>query len=350
MRLIGALIAAILVVLFVVVLPVTIWAFNVQQALFTQATSQRLLTSDALYTDELYETSSTDLLGYLFINRIEGSNQPGESAWYVDQFFRNLPASAAPDVAGLLLPPEWIQDQFTTNLQTTFDWIDGAPLAPDLYFGMASVRDRMQGSTAADVIRIGLEALPACQPTDEVQIQTLLAETGGPDTLPACRPSDVTLADRLETAFAEAAPALPDTIPSQDQREQPLDASDEQMWFNNKVWIRVLREASFLIFLLPVVVLLLIEIMIVRSFKALFGWFGWALLLGGLVTLALPVAILFLPTAQAFILDLPLDQLQATFVLLGVLDEIARPILFQGIGVTLVGLVMVIVAGSMPRP
>lgn len=351
-RFLGKLIALLLFVVFLVVLPATLWTYNLQRAMFERDTYRRIVENRSLYTVFLPEFASE------LIHGVEPTPEIVSDARRAHQVFVELSEEDWQTVAALITPADWLQDQIKYNIDALFAWVDGPHPVPEFRFELAEMKDRLAGEEGRQVVQLVVEKWPACSTSEEARLKvTLESEAVGTKPLPSCRPGDEALRAGLIEAFADSIAVVAGEIP--DRLPEDLDAGsltlrERTEWLNNKLSLRVIRRVSYLIFLLPITFLLLIEIFAVRSFRSLFRWYGWALFLGGLVSLLLLLPLTSFPLVAWRIMwgTGAVDPLTLP-VIIGItnlLNLIAQPILFQGSGIMVVGLVFLGMASLFAGP
>jgi hypothetical protein len=350
----GKVIAFLLLLIFFVLLPTVLLTFNVQQAMFERDTYQRVVEDPSLYTVFL-----PSLLPGL-VRDIEQSPDVPPDARYAGQLFSRLDKDDWRDVTTLLAPVDWIQGQVEHNLDAFFTWIDAPQVAPDFLIDLTEMKRRLDGDEGREMVQLVIESWPACSASEADTMQQVLDDKAGAETsLPACLPGDdalrAQLNDSLNDAVAIVAEETPDALYAGgvSASGQQLSLAERTRLLNIKVAIRMSRRVPYLVFILPLAVLLLIEIITVRSFKELLRWCGWALSVGGLLSL---IMLLVLTTSPLIGWQVALrhgwveaTMLPVTVGILSLLGQIARSILFQGGIITAAGLVMLGLASLFAR-
>ena len=304
MRCLGRLIGLILVALFIIILPLAMWTFNVQRIMLDGATYKRVFASENFYTDLVPRTLPALLKAFE-----TGSPPPGQVTFL--SLIEHTPSAQWETIAADLVPVNWVEAEVQDNLDAVLNWLDGDVDELHIPFYMEPLRrrlDSLAGESA--LVRMG-EALPACSPDEELLFEQFVAGEAGA-TFPYCRPSGAeniaALGRIMNTARLEAIDLLPpqlDVIREMHAMEQDTTGtqntgdvfSDEQLGrFRSSV--RLWRGLLPLALMVPLAVLSLIVIAVVRSKKSFFGWIGSALLLGSLVTL-LPLFLLPFAVSEA---------------------------------------------------
>ena len=336
-RFIGKVIALLLLVVFLAVLPVTVWTFNIGQALLDPATYQHVLQSRTLYRGVL------PALLPRMMNNLQDSPDAPSDAEYAEQVFANLTQEDWQTIIGLLMPAPWLKQQMQDNLDSFFEWVEGPEIRPRLALDLTEFKRRLRGQEGREVVEVVVSSWPTCSESEMEQMQRVLmlgSEVAGP--LPTCQPASSleyqALIEGLGQAIALTADELPDQVSLNQALSRSISPEETASWLTAKLVIRVVRRVAYLIFLLPLVILLLIEIVVVRSLRSLLKWFGWALFLGGLLSLSLPIDLLILALRQTAL------RRQVLFLITELITQASQSILLQGGIITLAGLVCLVVA------
>jgi hypothetical protein len=343
MRFIGKVVGLVLLLAFLVVLPATVWSFNIEQALFERSTYEQILQSRTLYNGVL-----PTLLPRL-IQGAETAPDAPEDARYAAQVFANLDEQEWQQVIRLLMPPPWVQRQLQTNLNAVFDWVDGPEIRPNLQLDLTELKRRMAGDEGQQVVGVVIESWPACTDAQQQQMEEALGEESGVEgELPSCRPSGEPLrgrlADELNAAVARTASQMSGSVPLYPALRRAPTMRERLSWLFLKLAVRVVRRVAYLVFLAPLVLLLLIEIATIRSFKSLFRWYGWAGFIGGLLCLSLPIDLYLLSIGQ------PAARRQALLLAAELVTQINQWVMLHGAIIAVAGLALLVIARLIVPP
>jgi hypothetical protein len=345
----GNILAFFFLVIFLIILPAMVWTFNIQHAIFEPETYEQILGKRAFYNRVLP-------------SMVAGMTEAGKETEHpipadeVDlpfnpQVFDYLTTDDWETLTELLIPTPWIKGELERNVDALFEWFDGPDIQPDIRFDLAEVKERFGGEEGQQSLDLVVASWPTCSPTESRLVEDFLDGKLDAAEFPACQPEGdlrERLMDDLSGSLVTTAEYWPDYVPDQEEINRALSSAERDQWLGVKFVLRVARRVSYLLFLPPLVLLLLIEIFAVRSFKSLFKWYGWALTLGGLATLfplldMLPLAALRGMTAAreaelAFGMAIAINQ---TF---------GQPILSQGAALVIIGLVLLAVASQLFEP
>ncbi|NIS81576.1 MAG: hypothetical protein GTO14_15540 [Anaerolineales bacterium] len=174
-----------------------------------------------------------------------------------------------------LVPPDWIQSVVEGNTDALFAWLQGR--TPDLTprINMRELRENVQQSAMREAI-IGLFSdLPECG----------RAESFYSGDYPSCRPPK----DEFELFIDEAILTLGDSFPPYDYLSTPVESGSfenigaEAGLFVQGVY-RFLMAATWVSWLMFVILTGVILLLAVRSFGEAVVWVGWQFLIVGAIS------------------------------------------------------------------
>ncbi len=345
----GNVIAFFFLVIFLIILPAIIWTFNIQQAMFEPETYEQILGKRAFYNHVL----PSMVAGLTTANEEGDQPIPAEQTDLPlnPQVFDNLTTEDWEALTELLLPAPWIKGELERNVEALFKWFDGPNIRPDIYFELGEVKERFSGKEGQEALDLVVASWPACSPTESQLVEAYLDDDLDAAEFPACQPNGdlkERLMDDLSESMVTTGKDLPKFAPDREYMDNPIDPAERDQWLGIKFVLRVARRVSYLLFLIPLVLLLLIEIFAIRSFKGLFKWYGWASLLGGLATLfplldMLPLAALrgMTNARQAELIFGAAVAVNRTF---------GQPILYQSVALIVIGLILLAVASQLFEP
>ncbi|MBN1565022.1 MAG: hypothetical protein JXA10_14340 [Anaerolineae bacterium] len=297
MRFLRQLIALSIVLVFMFVLPCSLWTFHLQRILLAGDTYETAFDDAGFYQDltprvlpallkGLHEEHNTDDAPYQ-VTLLETINHLDERDWN--------------HIAPELVPATWVEYTVETNLNAWVSWINGDAPTLEIIFRTETLRRRLESNAGIDALAQIAEALPPCDPAQTEQFDAYL--NGEPDgEFPYCRPESReqqdALLDLLDQARLDAVAQFPQdldvieemrTVAAQEMEDQGhpdektfTDADLNQARSVVRLWKHLLPA----VLLIPIALLALIVIFAVRSFKTFFRWMGWALMLGCVLTLA----------------------------------------------------------------
>lgn len=344
----GNVIAFFFFVIFLIILPAMVWTFNIQRAIFEPETYEQILGKRAFYNRVI-----PSVVAGLTEASEEADTITAQEIYlpFNPQAFEYLTTDDWETLTELLIPAPWIKGELERNVNALFDWFDGPDIQPDIRFDLGEVKQRLGGEEGQESLDLVMSSWPACSPSESQLVEDYLDSNLDVAEFPACQPKGdlkERLTDNLSESIVATAEYWPDFVPEPGEEDSPLTATERDQWLGLKFVLRVARRVSYLLFLFPLVLLLLIEIFAARSFKSLFKWYGWALLLGGLATLfplldMLPLAALRGMTSarQAELIFGAVIAVNRTF---------GQPILYQGAALVIIGLILLAISSQLFEP
>jgi hypothetical protein len=245
--------------------------------------------------DALGEQPFRDILGGLRaptpqeIALMEQCGVGGGSASGAPEFFKVLTIDQWGSVLRALLPADWLQTQVESVLRQAFHLIDtpGAPLS--ITIDMTEFKTRLTGPAGTEAMLQIIQALPPCQ-------ADYLPDPANPASLLECKPSDeilATLKPQISAALAEAAKDIPGRLDILEQaRASGGLAIDALAWPIGPR--QILQIGRWIVRLSPILcigILILVTLLVVRSWRGFLRWWGIPLLAAGAGVLLTAIAI-----------------------------------------------------------
>lgn len=306
MRWFGRFIGLLLVIVFVLVFPCSMWTFNTQTIALSEDTYKNLFADEGFY-QEMIPVVLPDLLEDLVPAE---ALQPGEMSLAVA--IEQLDYQDWEPIAPSLVPASWVKNEVDSNLDNFFRWLDGDRDELTLVFHTTEIAQRLASQEGADAVRRIAATLPACTPPEERQF-ALCSAARIEGECPYCRPQVPRLVTALENKLSAARLTAAQELAARgdidvvaeveshtqqaakDQGDElPDDAFSQTDLSRFRSTVRLWQRLLVLVFLIPAAILSLIVIVTVRSAKSFFRWMGWPLVLGSLLTLVPLSALPFL--------------------------------------------------------
>jgi hypothetical protein len=215
----------------------------------------------------------------------EAASHGGEAP----EFFRNLSIDQWSSVLRALLPPEWLKTQTESVLTQLFHIINtpGAPLS--IYVSMAEFKHNLAGPAGVDAIIEIIKTLPQCEPgvtpnlTDASQMLT-------------CRPPDDVLEQskpQIEQSLADVAADISDPLDIlKNLRESGTLNPDLSRWpVGPRQLLQIGRWVVRLSPILCIGILVIVALLVIRSWKGLLRWWGFPIIMAGIAILLTAIAI-----------------------------------------------------------
>lgn len=268
-----------------------------------------------------------------------------------------------------IIDPSWLKSQSENILDQFFHLLllSPDPLNTPLEISVEEIKHRLAGAEGAAAVNQIIEAQPPCS-MDQLLglVQAGLGMDSQVDSL-LCRPPDFILSEldpMVAALLSTATSQVPDTI----QFYLPQSALGEYNPGAQPIStpellpkpIRTLRLANRLISwspLLPIFFLFVMTVIVVRSPRDYFAWWGGTLFSAGLVSLCL--LLIMVPAAKfAFNTYLPtaLDNLPEFLVEIGLIDlsrelaaQLLRSIAIPASAISVTGVIFLVVAYGYDR-
>lgn len=320
--------AVIAAILFIVSTPVAFTLYSLERNVF-----------DAnLYIRAMDEENVYQQLPLLVAQTLAGAAQgPGSSG--ILSVFRTLSVEQWQGLMVQILPPEVMRTLTVDAVTQIMAYLNGE--RADVVLSLGILKLQMQSPQGLNAINGLLDAQPDCT------VEQLTAMALNQQSLTLCDPPDTFLFLDLRPIVAAQINGLVSLIP--DQVTLISAGSFRPGYLQNLNDLRVLMRLSPLF---PILCFLVIPVLVVRSFYALLNWWGYPLLLAGLISLFLSVLsaplssltfqLLFAPALPPVF---PADLLE---MLRGLTATIVRnaiqPVLWVAGVMILVGLVMIVLA------
>ncbi len=324
---IARILAILLIALIVITGPASLVLFNLERQAFNAATYEQ-----ALVSKNFYEHLPA-LLADVLKKNISNSAPPIVQRMSVEQW-RVLLTD--------LLPPQQLEAMTQDALNQIFAFLNGRTEVPRI--SLVEVKRSLGGPAGLAAVLTIIQAQPACTLEQLARVITSLGQdlcNPPPGILDLARPV-------IEDQLRLAALAIPDEVPL-----IPETASGYAQF--NVRGLLVIRLIMRLSPLVPLFLLLCITLLVVRTFKSWLTWWGWPLLLAGLVgaLAGFSGAPLFRMLVEhrlttRFPIAIPAD---AAVAIGGVLDQVLRemlgPAAWEGLGLAVVGLAMILVSACL---
>ncbi len=349
--------AFILALLLVVGLPLFLLVFDVWRVVFNPPLIKNFIT---------YEVVSSDLipvgLEWFSDRRAQERVQKGEALTGIDE----------PDIVLLMsflgredwraIKKELLTDEFLTHIVSvtvdgTYAWIDSTDRVPQITWELNPLIDRLDSEHGVNGIVIAYDNLPVCtqKEIDDYLYRLSLVPPGVEVLYNLCQfPQpwhDDQFSDYKNALFKVVA-----NVPQQFALTDELSRVADQGGIGPdalKGQLILIRTLGNLAWLLPLVLLLLIVAVIVRSLKTLSRWVGLPLLVGGFLALLPTLVYRWLIVnvlATGALSETPeIIKPEVIRVITRAADEIFKPMMLQAIVIMVLGLGLLLWYGLASR-
>jgi hypothetical protein len=327
--------AGICAVLFVVTTVTALLAFNGERRLFDAQS----------YLEAFEEQHLYDQIPALAADTLKSMSRGGQSdmGFTVPDSMAFLSAKDWQAIIGAVLPPEVTRALVEDSVTSAFDYLNGKTESATL--SLAALKSHLSGRGAVESVMQLLRSQPPC--TMEDLAQMALSGWFGEPELVLCNPSNEILnivPPLIQDEFQAIAADIPETVTL-----IPANATTAR---NLVTVVRIVRILVWVGLLLPPVLLLLIVVFAVRSWRGWLYWWGIPVFASGALGLALAAIVrpvfqwafgIFL--APRFPTSLPASVLDACRNVLGaVISKVTIPVIIQSIVLLLAGAALILAA------
>ena len=198
-------------------------------------------------------------------------------------FFKTLSQDQWASILRTLLPASWLQSQVESILTQGFQILEkpGAPLS--ITIDMREFKNRLTGPAGTDAVFQIIQPLPACP-------AGYLPTSLDPSQLLQCKPPDSLLAQlkpQISKALTDATADIPDQLDVLKQLRDSGAVNVEALGLpvGPRQLLQVGRWVVRLSPILCVAILLIVTLLVVRSWKGFLRWWGYPLLAAGVAVL-----------------------------------------------------------------
>ena len=329
MQTIGKFLAAICAVLFIISGVGVLLLFNIEQKAFSSATYKKAFEEQGLYQ------RMPEILASALTTTITGNQG-------TLPFLQTVKVEDWQNIISFLLPPEELEALSDNALDSTFDYLN---LKTDTAtISLMPIKSRLVGDSGMNVVLQILRLQPEC--TVEQLTQMALGFLGGQIALCNPPPQAVELMTPLIQSQLQAlVSAFPNevTFIADARSGTPEDP---------RLKLNTARSVITLTPILPALFLFGIVLFAVRTLREWFIWWGWPLMITGLLSVVIALVgsplvgliLQFLIRTQISILIPPVLSASIAETASAVAREILSPIVIEGIILAVVGLGSVILA------
>lgn len=321
-------------IVFVAVTVVILIALPTEAQIFNPSVYKR-----AIASQDLYER----LPSLLATVPLSSSDDPDNDARY-------LTSADLEVISKEMLSPEQAQALLEEMIDQTLAYFNSTDPKAKIQVSLVDLKARLKGESGDRIMRQIIASWPPCT---EAQNQTWReVMTSDSAEMPECSPSQDILDEvtpKLGQALDEMVTSIPD-MADMTPKYIPTPGATEQ---DPRPTLRVIRWVVRLSPLIPAALLALVTVLVVRSRKSFFGWWGALFLSVGIATFLLAaLSGLMVEGLIQSIVDQAVTQKEAGAELIAVILEIVRHVL-RGTGIQIsilaglsgfMGLVLVVLA------
>ena len=271
-------IAAFLAFIVIVALPISLLIYNVARVVFSPEIMSDLLTTRLVESGVIRGFITDSLLSPEFLQE----QGPGEFDF--SRVLKNLSPEERGAIVDILIPPEWIKNQISASFNAIYSWVDDDRPLPSIHLDMGPIKGRLLGGGAAEIVDTIVDSWPSCSAAEVEHLREVI-EFGGEFPEFLCEPPEPfrgRVIDLTSSQLIQIVREVPQELSLSGDQPYPQDMTEIATM---KEWIRLARDLSRSIWLLPIALLGLIMALVIRSWSALGRWWGIPLLIGGVFAL-----------------------------------------------------------------
>jgi hypothetical protein len=357
MKILGKIIAFLVLIFLLIALPVSILAYDVGRVVFDQVLVKDIVTEVVTESDLIPVA-----LQWFSEVRAERRYGAGEAIAWEDE----------PDIVDLLslvnidswkairsesLPDEFLVEWVSVTVDGTYAWIDSDDRIPNITLDLRSFKERALTEHGKNSIQIVFDSLQPCTESEVSDFKARLAAAPpGTEVLyNLCRFPDPWFTDQVSDyheSLLQVVEEIPDVFALTDElaRIDDTQGVGPELIKAQLLTVRLLMRWAPII---PVVLLLLMLAFAVRSLGELGRWWGIPMVLGGALLLILSLVyratLIGVLTVGPLSETPPLVREEVISALMVLAKEVFRPLMWQSIVVLVLGMIVIIV-GAVVRP
>jgi hypothetical protein len=326
---IGKFLAALCAILFIMSAVLVLILFNIEQKAFSSATYKKAFEEQRLY-ERVPEILATALTASLMENQL------------ALPFLETVKVEDWQNIISFLLPPEELKALSDNALDSTFDYLNRKTDTATI--SLLPIKSRLVGESGMNVVLQILRLQPEC--TLEQLAQMALGFLGGQIALCNPPPEAVELMTPLiQSQLQGLVSVFPNEVTFiSDARSGTPD--------DPRLKLSTVRSVIILTPILPALFLFGIVVFAVRSLRDWLIWWGWPLMMTGLISVLIALVgsplvgsiLQLLIRTQISILIPPVLSASIAETASAVASEILSPVVIEGIILAVVGLGSVILA------
>jgi hypothetical protein len=207
-----------------------------------------------------------------------GPSQAGASG--APEFFKVLSIDQWGSILRTLLPADWLQRQVESVLQQTFTLLDTPGAALAITIDMRDFKTRLTGPAGTDAMMQIIQSLPPCK-------ADYFPDPSDPASMLECKPPDEMIAviqPGITTALGEAAKTIPDQLDLLEsvRASGALNLEQAGLPIGPRQILQIGRVIVRLSPILCIGILILVTLLVVRSWRGFLRWWGIPILAAGI--------------------------------------------------------------------
>ena len=292
--------AILISILFVITAFISILLIDIQNQTFNPEVYKQALSDSGIY-DRLPELIGEQIV--YAVNRNPCMQNPAscteEQSASTPAYLSSVDASEWAGILSRLVNPDWFKTQIESAIDQVMAFLitPGQPLNLDI--SLVELKARLGGEDGYQAIVALLNSLEPCTTGDLLNLPSVVLNNGDPTGLPLCRPSESVLRlgeDAIRTSLKGVADKLPDNTSTF------FNATTNSLGTGlvaAQRMVQLLRMAAIISPVIPLFLLLVITLLVVRSFKGFLKW--WGVPLVAVAVLCFLSTLLIAPLARTFL-------------------------------------------------
>lgn len=317
--------ATVCAILFIVAAIITLLLFHIERKLFVSETYKL-----AFETRQLYDRMPTVLAAT--VQQVIAQN-PGAYP-----FLKELTIEDWQTTIATILPPEDLRAVANGALDSTFDYINSR--TDSAVISLVPIKARLIGDTGVEIVVQFLSTQPACT-VEQLQQMALGFFSGN---IALCNPPPQAMGlvrPLIQSQLQTVTSSIPDAVTI-----IPTTGTDPRPRLH--VIRSAVRFSPYFVFLL----LLAVAVFGVRSFRDLLIWWGWPLMIAGVMStfialIGSPIIswlLQFLIQTQGMVFLPPLLSATIAETAGAVANQILSPVIIQGLVISFLGAMLLVLA------
>jgi len=268
-------IAVVMVVGLILSMPIALAGRSFGRVIFRPVILTRVLRDSVLGSGALEGIIQGNVLAREIFNTFSG----GEDE--IGRYFEYLSPGEREEILLALVPPHWIEDQFSECIREFFAWLDSDHDLPKLALDLTPLKAQLLGGGINTFVDVVVDSWPSCKP-DQVETMQQAFFEGGSLPKELCEPPEPMrsrVVDLASIGFEEQVRLLPEDVPLIEP------GAPIENYLAVKEQLRFFRAITLWGWMLPLSLLGLIMALAIRKWRDFGRWWGVPLLLGGVGTL-----------------------------------------------------------------
>ncbi len=281
--------AIVCVVLLIITLPLALLAWDLGRVVFNPPLVNQIVTDEVVNSELIPLALAWFSKDVAYERAAEGVAMTGISEPDIVALISYLEQPEWSQIKQEVLPPEILAAWTSTTVDGVYAWVDNTDRVPQIVWAMEPFKARVNSEHGVNSITIAYNKLPTCLPAEIEDFKTRLAAApaGTKVLYNLCQFPEPWHTDQFQQ-YVDSLTNVVENVPPQFALTQELAQTNDQQGVGPEALKTQLRQIRFwmnIAWLIPLVLLILIAALAVRSPETLARWWGLPLLVGGLAAL-----------------------------------------------------------------